>query len=93
MSEKEDQIIQLLKEIRDIELESSKRAQEVAASAKKQSEDYATSLIRQEERAKIYDQEQIQHKKRMRLAGIVFNAFFGIIAVCSVLRLVLLIGK
>jgi len=86
MSEKEDQIIQLLKEIRDIELESSKRAQEVAASAKKQSDDYAASLLRQEERTKAYDQSQAQHKKKTYIASVALYLFLGIIAACSVLR-------
>lgn len=93
MSEKEDQIIQLLKEIRDIGLESSKRAQEVAASAKKQSEDYAASLLKHQERQDACDLSQVKHKKEMFKAGIALKLFLGIIAICSVIRLVLLIGR
>lgn len=86
MSEKEDQIIQLLKEIRDNQVESYK-------CAKKQQEDYSASLLKHEERVKADEKYQALHKKRMYLAGVAFNLFLGIIAICSVLRLVLLFGR
>ena len=86
MSEKEDQIIQLLKEIRDNQIESAKRAQECAESAKKQYEDYAASL-------KTYDQSQAQQKKKTYIASVAVYLFLGIIAICSVLRVVFLIGR
>ena len=93
MSEKQDQIIQLLKEIRDIQLESSKRAQELIAREKKKSEDYAASLLKHKERQDAYDLSQVKHKKEMYKVGIALQLFLGIIAICAIIGLVLLIRR